>query len=128
MAFIFFVQMRTMACYDLRGFFAGSSNPVIIDEKSIAADSEFINRDQPRLLNYRKCVAEINSGAKLSKSYIAGFVEQNPMHYYTYRLLGDYYTIQKQANETKAFYRKALNCSIPYKIERNEILEIIESL
>ncbi|MFI3285847.1 MAG: carcinine hydrolase/isopenicillin-N N-acyltransferase family protein, partial [Rikenellaceae bacterium] len=125
-------QSGTMACYDLDGFFNGTSSPTIVDDKSIAADTLFINRDLPRLLNYREYITEINSaiesGAKLSESYIAGFIEQNPMHYYTYRLLGDYCTIQKQPNKAKEFYTKALNCSIPYKTESNEILEIIESL
>ncbi len=125
-------QSGIMACYDLTGFFDGTSNPIINDDKSIAADTLFINNDLPRLLRYRDYIVGINSaikdGTKLSESYIAGFLEQNPLHYYTYKLLGDYYTIQKQPSTAKEFYKEALDCSIPYKTERNEILEIIKSL
>ncbi len=125
-------QSGTMACYDLAGFFNGSSNPTIIDDKSIDADTLFINNDLPRLLNYRGYIAEINraiqSGEKLPESQIAEFIEQNPNHYYTYRVLGDYFVTQKQVDTAKEFYEKALSCSIPYNTERNEISKIIESL
>lgn len=125
-------QSGVMACYDLSGFFAGSSSPTLLDDCSIAADSLFIDNDLPRLLRYREYITVINgaidSGAQLSESQISEFLEQNPNHYYTYRLLGDYYTSQMQPNMAKELYTKALNCSIPYTSERNEISEIIESL
>ncbi|MFR9541634.1 MAG: C45 family autoproteolytic acyltransferase/hydrolase [Rikenellaceae bacterium] len=121
-------QSGTMACYDLSGFFEGTSNPTIIEEKSIATDTLFINNDQPRLLRYREYISMINGGTKLSESQIAEFLEQNPNHYYTYRLLGDYYRKQKQPEVAKEFYRKSLDCSIPYNTERTEISKIIESL
>lgn len=124
-------QSGVMACYDLSGFFAGSSKPMLLDDRSIAADTLFIERDLTRLLKYRESIAEINraigEGDTLSRSYIDEFMRQNPKHYYTYRILGDYY-MNIDKHEAKSLYERSLKCAIPYKSERNEIIEIIEGL
>ncbi len=125
-------QSGVMACYDLSDFFAGCSNPKLVDEKSIYADSNFIDNDLPKLLKYREGISQIKrvirDDAKLSDEDINEFMQQNPNHYYSYRILGDYYLNIGKEDKSKEFYQEALDRSIPYKTERNEIIKIIEEL
>lgn len=125
-------QSGQMACYDLAGFFEGASKPALLDDKTIAADSQFIENDLPRLLRYRECIAQINratrKGDELSTQYIDEFVAQNPHHYYTYRILGDYHKSRKEIRRASQRYNMALQCAIPYQSERNEIKDIIDKL
>lgn len=119
-------QSGEMICYDLTGFFDGSSTPKLAEDKLIVADSDFIDNDLPKLLRYREFITQINKGVELSDEEINEFIKQNPNHYYTYRILGDYYSNREQKERAKEYYQKALNRSIPYKTERNEILKLIE--
>ena len=125
-------QSGNIICYDLSGFFNDGTYPSVIDEKSVVADSLFIQNDLPRLINYRKGIEKINNAIdneiELSEEFIADFQLENPNHYYTYRILGDYFKSKNETVKAKMMYDKSLLLSIPYKSERAEISNIIKTL
>ncbi|MFI3332221.1 MAG: C45 family peptidase [Rikenellaceae bacterium] len=125
-------QSGEMVCYDLSEFFESGSHPAVAEEYCVEADTLFMEHDLPRLLKYRESIATIgsakSSGEKLSESFVEEFLEVNPHHYYTYRALGDYFAAMDNAARAKEFYASSLECSIPYRSEREEIEKIIEKL
>ncbi len=125
-------QSGEMVCYDLSGFFECGSHPAVAEEYCVEADSVFMEHDLPRLLKYRESIATIggarSNGEVLSESFVEEFLEVNPHHYYTYRALGDYFVAMDDTARAKEFYTSSLECSIPYRSEREEIEKIIEKL
>lgn len=125
-------QSGTMVCYDLKGFFEGTSKPYCKLDMEIAEDSSFMRHDYPLLIKYRKCVKEINDAIKhnekLSVGYINNFLALNEHHYYTYRIIGDYYAAMTEDAKAIEMYKRSLNCAIPYKNEQEEIEKLIIKL
>ena len=70
----------------------------------------------------------MSSKVVLSTDYITEFKAYNPNHYYTYRILGDYYRKNNNFAKSDEMYNMALECEIPYKSERIEIEDIINKL
>ncbi len=122
-------QSGKMLCYDLNSFFSHGDYPCVLPEHDIAADSLFIKRDYPSLLDYRSGIKKIKLAMKedrqLESSFLAEFQSYNPNHYYTHRLLGDYYTHFQEQSQAITAYHKALTCKIPYKSERKEIEQFV---
>lgn len=118
-------QSGKVVCYDLKGFFDGTSLPCRESEFDLAADSLFMLRDYPILISYREKTKEIkrviSEKGQLSKEYINAFTSINPNHYYTYRLLGDYYASQGLKQEAVDMYGRALKCIIPSRGTREDI-------
>ena len=125
-------QSGRFICYNLRAFFEHGGYPTRMFSEDIATDSVFMNNDYSRLLKYRDCIKAIKNNIKkdkiMSNDFINKFEICNPNHYYTYRILADYY-IKKEQNELALkMYKKALSCEIPYKSERIEIENIIKKI
>jgi hypothetical protein len=125
-------QSGAFVCYDLKTFFEGKSYPYQVDKLGVAADSSFLSTDYPRLIQYRAGIKEIKKAIKnqkeLGDQFIAEFMKMNANHYYTYRILGDYYLALNQKNNAVTMYTKAVDCSIPYKTEQIEINKLIKEL
>ncbi len=125
-------QSGTFICYDLSDFFELGSYPKRIDSLDVAEDKKFINNDLDRLIAYREGVSFINKAIRndevIDKGYILEFMKYNPMHYYTYRILGDYYNSISDKQLAIRMYQDALLREIPYKSERIEIQEIIDKI
>ncbi len=125
-------QSGEVICYDLKAFFHSDGYPTRLPSEDIEADSTFIERDYKPLLNYREGVKQlkeaISDTREISDEFIAEFKSYNPHHYYTYRILGDYYLSRENNRAAIEMYRVALGCEIPYKSERIEIEEQIDNL
>ena len=125
-------QSGKMVCYDLGAFFGGTSTPRRNYNLDVAGDSVFFKKDMPLLIKYRKGIKEIKSAIKkhrkLDEKYMNEFLSFNPDHYYTYRLSGDYFVSQNDNVKALDRYERALDCSIPYRTEREEIEQIVKKL
>ena len=125
-------QSGAFVCYDLKSFFEGKSDPYQVDKLGIATDTTFLSIDYPRLIEYRAEIKEIKNAIKnqnkLGDKFIAEFMKINPNHYYTYRILGDYYMELNKKDKAIIMYTKAVDCSIPYKSEEIEINKLIKEL
>lgn len=125
-------QSGKMVCYNLNDFFAGISYPARESKLDINADADFMINDYSKVINYRKGISEIKynikEGYDLSNKFIESFKQINPNHYYTYRILGDYYLSKGAISSACNMYKRSLDCSIPYKTERQEIEKTIKEL
>ena len=127
-------QSGEFVCYDLDKFFSEGTHPQRSIEFDVAADSTFLKDDYARLMEYRKGIKRIKEAISLESSdgvddeFIAEFIDFNPLNYYTYRLVGDFYTIFVNVDGATKMYTKALECEIPYKSERIEIEKLIDEL
>lgn len=121
-------QSGRFVCYDLKGFFEGKSLPRQSETFSVEPDSVFLNRDYQRLLKYRSGIKTIQKAIKegtvLQEKYLDDFESVNPKHYYTYRILGDYYSNSGNKKTAMEMYKKSLRCSIPYKSSREDIMKL----
>ncbi len=124
-------QSGEMVCYDLKRIFSERSTPSPLSEggEIIAADSAFLKNDYPRILSYRKGIMQIKEAIDrrecLDEGFLTTFTQINPEHYYTYRVLGDYYRNREQTEEVAKMYSIALSKEIPYNTERKEIEHLI---
>ena len=127
-------QSGEFVCYDLAVFFSEGSHPKRSIELDVVADSTFLKDDYARLMDYRRGIKRINEAISLearagvNDEFIAEFTTFNPCHYYTYRLVGDFYVIFGNIDDAVKMYSRALECKIPYKSERDEIVELIQEL
>ena len=121
-------QSGAMVCYDLREFFAHGTPPRRARTDDIAADSLFMQRHYAPLLQWRDAITNIkqaiNDGNEISPDFEQRFVALNPHHYYTHRLLGDYYAERDDEAHATTHYLRALDCAIPYESERQELIEL----
>ena len=127
-------QSGEFVCYDLKAFFFEGSHPKRSIDFDVTADSVFIKDDYACLMKYRRGIKRINEAISLESrdgvddKFISEFIAFNPLHYYTYRLVGDFYVIFGNISDAKEMYRKALECEMPYKSERIEIEKLIYEL
>ncbi len=123
-------QSGQIVCYDLKEFFEGTSKPIRRYDLDIEEDKEFITNDLQRLLSYREGIELINNAIEeekeLDRAYILKFLEYNPNHFFTYKIVGDYLSCFGDNTKAIMMYKHALQCSIPYKSERKEIESIIK--
>ncbi len=127
-------QSGAFVCYDLKGFFSSGAHPTRVLDMEIEADQYFISKELPKLNRWRAGVTLIKDAIwdetreGVSDEYISEFMLLNPNHYYTYRVVADFYKLF--GNEPLALqnYIKSLSCEIPYKSEREEIEKIVKKL
>ncbi len=122
-------QSGKYVCYDLRGFFEDSSYPEKVDSMAIAEDKRFMEEDYGRILAYREGLKfikkAIGGDEELREEYVREFLKINPEHYYSWRIVGDYYYRIKDMEKARYYYGIALDKSIPYLGEREELEELI---
>ncbi|MFR9572325.1 MAG: C45 family peptidase [Rikenellaceae bacterium] len=127
-------QSGEFECYDLRRFFERGEHPTPSPEYRVRADEEFIEQELPRLIEWRAATKILKdaiwhrSKERVTAEFISNFKELNPNHYYTYRLLGDFYATFDEVETAREVYRQTLNCEIPYLSEREEIENIIKKM
>ncbi len=125
-------QSGKIICYDLKSFFEKGEYPTKIKELGIAADSTFMANDYNRVVEYRAKIKEIKSAisskGELSNEFISTFMMVNPNHYYTYRILGDYFYELGDNKGAIEYYNRSLEHQIPYKSERIEIEDLVKKI
>ncbi len=122
-------QSGTWVAYSLEQFFQTGTPPHQEPALAVPADSLFLQQDYPKLLAYRAGIVEIKEAMKtdtpLENEWIDTFLTYNPHHYYTYRIMGDYYAHLKMGEKASLYYAKALQCEIPYLSERLEMEKLL---
>lgn len=126
-------------CYDLNLIFA---NPTAVlkqkhyysDEFSIPEDpfvhSESFRRMEVfrRMLPLMRFFIQHPKENQPHETFFHLFEEYNPHWYHTQELLGDYYSAQGDEQRAGRFYAQALKMEIATTVERNRIVEKLESL
>lgn len=121
-------QSGKFVCYDLNKIFDSSCNfsdEVYVKSLEIMADTLFLNTEYDKIIQYRKGIKTIkeaiSSEQTLPIEYIAAFEQINPQHYYTYRILGDYYRANQKEENASEYYELCLQKTIPRLPERKKI-------
>jgi len=94
-------------------------------EKDIPADSSFLNHDYKRYLRFVKMRDKLKSNESVDAM---AFIKSNPNYFYTYELLGDWYSNKNNLTQAISCYRSALQLFIPNEFEKKRIQEKLNSL
>ncbi|MDE6070705.1 MAG: C45 family peptidase, partial [Alistipes sp.] len=121
-------QAGAYLCYDLKRIFGGGDpTPAGFADtaRTIAADSEFLQRDYLRVCDYRRRAAVVRqalaSGEELAAGYADSLVAANPEYFESHALQGDYFYEQKDYGRAIRSWWQALDREIPRRGQREEL-------
>ncbi|MEO6302834.1 MAG: choloylglycine hydrolase, partial [Bacteroidia bacterium] len=132
-------QLGKYVCYDLNKVFAEapaiSENKEIQDlRKTIAADTFLTSKGYQDFLLFKKLKYYIQFCTKsayelkIDEKYLTAFVSSNENCYYTYWVIGDYYTKIKNKELAVSYYKKALTKEVATQKEASQIIGLINEL
>lgn len=121
-------QLGEYVCYDLNEVFndtCARSVSYALSVHNIPMDSGLMNNEYVRVTRYRTQFEEIretiDKGGQLSVDYIEQFINNNPQHFQTYKVIGDYMESINQIQQAIGYWEKALSLEIPRMGERKDI-------
>jgi len=129
-------QLGKYVCYNLNTVFEeaptlAKNKEIQNTSKTIAADP-FLNSKAfadfllfKKIKNYIQYCTKSSYDLKVDDIYVKAFVGSNPNSYFTYWILGDYYTKIKDKNEALRYYKEALTKEVATKKEADAIVEHI---
>lgn len=121
-------QLGEFLLYQLDSIFM---NPVHLNNGyenfmgTIAADSSFLNTSYINYLEFKSIIEELDHGKSID---VIALEKSNPNYFFTYEVLGDYYTSQGDYKKAKTNYLKALEMFIPNQHETLRIQNKIKDL
>ena len=112
-------QVGEYVCYDFKKVFSeqrdfNSNNELIIDSLTIPVDSFLFTENYKRFIEFKKEKNEIltllknDKPLEITTQRIENFVKLNPNYFYTWQLVGDYYTAIGNFELAKTAYKTAL--------------------
>lgn len=132
-------QLGKFVCYDLHAIFAVA--PQLKEDKeiqdtsaTIAADVFLYSKQYQDFLLFKKIKTYIEFCTKspflltVDEKFIAAFVKSNPNSYFTYWILGDYYSKIKNTHLALIFYKQSLEKEIATQKETDQIKRLIVGL
>lgn len=121
-------QCGKYVTYDLNKIFSDSldfSREIYSEELTIPADSFIEKPEYQQLLTYKQLTPIIrkksNKKELISEDSLQRYQASNPMMFYTYEILGDYYIAIGEKAKAKAAWETALTLPIPKQGERERI-------
>ena len=132
-------QLGKYVCYDLTKFFEeapkmSESRELQDSTKTIAADPFLYSQGYTNFLLFKKIKHYIQYCTKSSydlrvdEIYLKAFAKSNPNSYFTYWILGDYYTKISDNENAIRFYTEALTKEVATAKEANSIKENLFNL
>lgn len=127
-------QMGEMIAYNLDSVFKTTSyrEPLNNDLASIPLDTIFIKQTYGRVIEFRDLAAAFTNAIKnnnsISEESIDRFININPCFYYTFELVGDYFSSQGNKIESALMYNEALKKEISSHKIKVEILEKLKKM
>ena len=114
-------QLGAYAAYQLDAIFNSNKSIKIHHDLSaytIPADTSFLKNDYPLFKKFKIMENQLKNGQAID---IEDFIKLNPNYFYTYELVGDYYLMENNLEESKRYYKKALTCFVPNLFEYKRI-------
>lgn len=126
-------QLGTFVCYDLKKVFESKSKPVAgtvaAKEKNIAPDSFLHTKAYKDFTFFRQVKNSLMYDYEHRYQFNTdSFMFSNPSYYDTYRILGDYYCINKNFKKAEEMYVVALKMEIATEGERNKIVNKLKKI
>ncbi|PKP38311.1 MAG: choloylglycine hydrolase [Bacteroidetes bacterium HGW-Bacteroidetes-14] len=124
-------QLGKMVAYDLNKIFGEEAgNSARVPDMDIPADSAAISMYAAKIMEFRLLASEISrdisNKSEVKESDINRLIELNPDYFYTYKLLGDYYSSAGNESKALSMFEKALTKEIPSYGERESLEERIK--
>lgn len=119
-------QLGKMVAYDLNKIFGEEAgNSARVPDMDIPADSAAISMYAAKIMEFRLLASEISrdisNKSEVKESDINRLIELNPDYFYTYKLLGDYYSSAGNESKALSMFEKALTKEIPSYSERESL-------
>lgn len=119
-------QLGKMVAYDLNKIFGEEAgNSARVPDMDIPADSAAISMYAAKIMEFRFLASEISrdisNKSEVKESDINRLIELNPDYFYTYKLLGDYYSSAGNESKALSMFEKALTKEIPSYGERESL-------
>ena len=119
-------QLGKMVAYDLNKIFGEEAgNSARVPDMDIPADSAAISMYAAKIMEFRLLASEISrdisNKSEVKESDINRLIELNPDYFYTYKLLGDYYSSAGNESKALSMFEKALTKEIPSYGERESL-------
>lgn len=132
-------QLGKYVCYDLNKVFKeapGLTNNREIQEftKTIAADTFLMTKQYQNFLHFKQLKHYIQFCTRseyslsVDEKYITAFVQSNPNSYFTYWIVGDYYSKMKDYSRAREYYETALTKEVATQKEADKIKELVLGL
>lgn len=132
-------QLGKYVCYDLNKVFKeapGLTNNREIQEftKTIAADTFLMTKQYQNFLHFKQLKHYIQFCTRseyrlnVDEKHITAFVQSNPNSYFTYWIVGDYYSKMKDYSRAREYYETALTKEIATQKEADKIKELVLGL
>jgi len=83
--------------------------------RTIPADTLFLNFQYKDYLYYKNCISKIQQGNNFDAEK---FINSNREYFYTYEVLGDYFSAENKQKKALYYYRQALSKFVPNKHEK----------
>ena len=122
-------QLGAYVAYDLNKIFSNEFRHEVSlfqPDITIPADDFLHGEGYRRLLIWKKTTEDIRRIVRrregtIPASELAAYKASNPAYFFTWMLLGDYYTLQKENKAAKEAYLKALTLDIPRTHDKEQI-------
>ena len=124
-------QLGAYECYDFSSFFKNNSAPNYLQSLTdssnyIPCDSFLSSKNWTNFLQFKKANTHISNTIKskknnLSSAFIDSYIKFNPEYYYTYEILGDYYSHAGKHTLAIDYYKAALSKEVNSLEEINKI-------
>lgn len=132
-------QLGKYVCYDLNKVFdtaPGLSEIREIQEKDkiIPADEFLLSKEYrnfilfKKLKHYIQYCTKSDYGLVVDERFIQSFVISNPHSYFTFWIIGDYYSKMKNKTLALDYYRKALTREVATQKETDQIKKLMQDL
>lgn len=132
-------QLGKYVCYDLKKVFEEApgltSNREIQEvSRTITADTFLMDKEYQNFLRFKQLKHYIQFCTKseyrlkVDEKHITAFVQSNPNSYFTYWIIGDYYSKMKDHSRAREYYNTALTKEIATQKEADKIKELILGL
>jgi predicted choloylglycine hydrolase len=121
-------QLGAYPAYSLDSIF-GKSNQAIskhdLANELISADTVFLKEYYPQFLKFKSMILQVKNDEEID---IDEFIKTNTNYFYTYEIIGDYYSQRQNQEKASLYYNKALQKFIPNLHEQKRIEEKLEKM
>lgn len=129
-------QENFFLAYDLNVVFSDTfdvrKNSIIIDSLEIPASDFYKTGKLDKIRDYRSQLDTlrkyINLNISLPNDFIESMLQINPNDFTGYYLAGLYYKSRNKKTKALSFFKKALDCEFPRKVDKQVVLDAINNL
>lgn len=125
-------QMGEMLMYDLNKIFATPTPTKFVYEprQTIDEDTLVYSKKYKNFLEYRRLTEQYKqeNSKKITPEEIEHYISLNKNYYYVWFISGQKYLQNGDSTRASEYFKKALDCKIPRKVDKKQIEDAIKQL